>query len=151
MGSAARQYDESLVNFYEEQLVSRADTVYRFAFALTLSLDGAHRCVEKTFRDVSANLEKIHGSGDPNVLAILLSYCWRAYADLKGQTFIEGQSAVTKALKNLPPDARAALAAVDIAGLSPAEAARVLAWGEPDLRSHLAQARKALMMSALDV
>lgn len=151
MGHAARQYDESLVNFYEEQLVAQADTVYRFAFALTLSLDGAHRCVEKTFRDLSANLEKIHGSGDPNVLAILLSYCWRAYGDLKGQSFPEGQSAVTKALKTLDAGGRAALAAVDIAGLAPAEAARVLALAEPDLRVNLAQARKALMMSTLDV
>ena len=116
-----------------------------------MSLDGAHRCVENTYRDVAANLEKIHSGGDPNVLTVLLAYCWRAYADLKGQTFTEGQSAATKALKSLSSDVRAALAAVDISGLSPAEAARVLAWSEPDLRSNLALARKALMMSTLDL
>ena len=36
MSTPAKQYDEALVNFYEEQLVSHADTAYRFAFALTL-------------------------------------------------------------------------------------------------------------------
>ncbi len=151
MAAAAKQFDESLVNFYEERLVSRADAVYRFAFALTLSLDGAQKCTERTFREVAANLEKIHGSGEPNVAAVLLAYCWRAYQDLKSQNFPEGQSAVTKALKPIALEPRAALAAVDIVGLAPADAAKVLAWQERDLRTHLAVARKALMMSSLDV
>lgn len=151
MGSAARQFDDAVVNFYEDQLVAQADSVYRFAFALTLSLDGAHRCVERTYREVATDLEKIYGAGDPSILATLLSYCWRAYDGMKGQSFAEGQSAVTKALKALSPPVRAAMAAVDIAGLAPAEAARVLASTETQVRAHLAQARKALMMSTLDV
>ena len=66
MSTPAKQYDEALVNFYEEQLVAHADTAYRFAFALTLSLDGAAKCTKKTFEKLASNLEKAHGGGDAN-------------------------------------------------------------------------------------
>lgn len=148
---AAKQYDESLINFYEEHLVGHADTLYRFAFALTLSLDGAAQCVRKTYKDVSGKLENLHGGGEPNVALVLISECWKAFAAMKGQKFTEGQSAVTRALKPIPLEGRAAMVAVDVAGLSPAEAAKALGWGEKDLRHKLAEARRSLMMSTLDV
>ena len=151
MSTPAKQYDEALVNFYEEQLVSHADTAYRFAFALTLSLDGAAKCTKKTFQHFSANLEKAHGNGDANTTMLLIAETWKAVQEAKGQKFAEGQSAVTKVLKPLSLEARAALAAVDVAGLPPADAARALGWAEKDLRMQLAKARKALMASAFDV
>ncbi len=151
MSTPAKQYDEALVNFYEEQLVSHADTAYRFAFALTLSLDGAARCTKKTFQQLSSNLEKAHANGDANTTLLLIAETWKAVMELKGQKFAEGQSAVTKVLKPLSIESRAALAAVDVCGLLPGDAARALAWSEKDLRSHLAKARKALMASTLDV
>ena len=153
MGESKKQFDDALVNFYEDQLVARADTVYRFAFALTLSLDGASKHVAKAYRDVAASLEKVYAEreGDTNATAVLLSACWRAHKEMKSQAFTEGQSAVTKALKPIDIEARAALGAVDIAGLSPADAAKTLGFTEPELRSKLAVARRVLMMSNLDV
>jgi hypothetical protein len=151
VSTPAKQYDEALVNFYEEQLVSHADTAYRFAFALTLSLDGAAKCTKKTFQQLSANLEKAHGAGDANTTLLLIAETWKTVQELKGQKFSEGQSAVTKVLKPLSLEARAALASVDVAGLLPSDAARALGWAEKDLRTHLAKARKALMASTLDV
>lgn len=153
MGESRKQYDEALVNFYEEQLVARADTVYRFAFALTLSLDGASKHVAKAYREIAATLETVYagGAGEANATSVLLGACWRAHQEAKGQSYSEGQSAVTKALRPIEIEARAALGAVDIAGLSPADAAKTLGWPETTLRSKLAAARRALMMSNLDV
>jgi hypothetical protein len=145
--------DESLVNYYDEQLVAQADTIYRFAFALTLSLDGALECVRRTYRDVVLNLGRVEDEGDTLVAAtsVLVAACWQSYQKVKGQKYPEGQSAVTRALKPLAVEARAALVAVDVAGLPPAEAAKALQWSETELRTQLAAARRTLMAAKLDL
>jgi hypothetical protein len=146
--------DESLVNYYDEQLVSQADTIYRFAFALTLSLDGALECTRRTYRDVVNELGGADGDGGDSLVAatsLLVAACWQSYLKMKGQKFPEGQSAVTRALKPLAVEARAALVAVDVAGLPPAEAAKALTWSEPELRKQLAEARRTLMTAKLDL
>jgi DNA-directed RNA polymerase specialized sigma24 family protein len=145
-----KQFDESLINYYEEQFCARADTLYRFAFALTLSLDGAKQLVDKTFQEVAANLEQIHGAGNPQTLTLLISACFQSFAALQSRGFKEGRSAVTQVLKPLSIEERAALAAVDVCGLAPADAARALKWQEAELRRFLARARRGLMMSSLD-
>ncbi len=153
MSQRGKQHDEALINYYEEHLLTRADAVYRFAFALTLSLDGAWQCVEKTYRSIADGLEKFHGAGGlaNNASALLVSECWKAYGTLKDKKFTAGQSAVTKAMKPLAVESRAALAAVDVIGLSPADAAKAMGWNETELRKQLAGARRTLMMSTLDV
>lgn len=148
---AKKPYNESLINFYDEHLVGHADTVYRFAFALTLSLDGALRCVRHTYQQLASHLDKIVGGTEANATFVLISEAWKAYHDLKNQKYQEGQSAVTKALKPLSLEARAALIAVDVAGLSATEAARALGWNEKDLRTNLAGARRSLMTGALEL
>jgi hypothetical protein len=148
---AKKQFDESLINFYDEQLVAHADTVFRFAFALTLSLDGAMRCVKHTFHQLASHLDRIAGGSEANAAFVLVAEAWKAYHDLKNQKFQEGQSAVTKALKPLSLESRAALVAVDVAGLAAPEAARALGWEEKELRMHLAAARRTLMSGALEL
>lgn len=148
---AAKQYDEALINFYDEQLVAHADTVYRFAFALTLSLDEAMRVVRRTYQSLSANLEKVHAAGDVSAMTQLIGEAWKVYGSVKGNRPVDAQSAVTRALKPMALEPRAALVAVDVAGLSPTDAARALGWSEKDLRTHLAGARRTLMMSSLDI
>jgi DNA-directed RNA polymerase specialized sigma24 family protein len=147
----AKQYDESLVNYYDEQLVSQADTLYRFAYALTLSPDSALECVRRTYREVAASLEKAHGGGEANAMAMLVGECWSAYKKPKGgKAVADGKGAgeadaLLATLKPLALEARAALVAVDVAGLSPLEAAKALKMPEKDLRVHLATARASLM------
>ena len=121
--SANQPIDESLVNIYEEHFLRHADTVYRFAFALTLSLDGASQCVRETYKVIAANLAK--------------------YAD----TAEGGAHSMTKALQPLAISARAALVAIDVAGLDAVSAARVLQMSDKDLRVHLAHARRTLLSS----
>lgn len=150
MSQPAKQYDESLINYYDEHFCSRADALYRFAFAITLSLDGAKQLVDQSFQEIAASLEKIHGAGSPQIMLLLVQTCFQAFAAQKGKTFKEGRSAVTEVLRPLSIEERAALAAVDVCGLSPAEAAKALNWQEGDLRRFLARARRGLMTSALD-
>jgi hypothetical protein len=152
VATTAKQYDESLINFYEEQLVAHADAAYRFSFGLTLSLDGAQKIVRRTFQSLAASLETIRGHrDDAGTTFLLISECWKAYNEVKSQKFTEGQSAVTKALKALPLETRAALVAVDVAGLAPADAAKALGWTEKDLRVRLAAARRTMMGNALEL
>jgi hypothetical protein len=142
---AAKQFDEALISFYDEELLSQADAVYRFAFALTLSLDGAGVLVRRTYQDVASRLERLEAGDDANWTAVLIAECWKQFGGTKGQRFSEGQSAAIKALKPLPVEQRAALVAVDVAGLSPADAASALGSPEKELRSRLTAARRALM------
>ena len=51
-----QHYDESLLNFYDEQLIVHADAVYRLAYTLTLSLDGALQLVNRTFQVAAEQL-----------------------------------------------------------------------------------------------
>ncbi len=146
------QFDEQLVNLFEEQYLPLADTIYRFGFALTLSLDGAHTCVRQAFQKVSGKLKELSKSLDANPKSVLIEACWQAYKDTKGGGASPiGQSAITSALKPLPIEGRAAVAAIDGAGLSPSEAARVLSWSEVELRQHLASARRTLLRDAVQL
>ena len=69
----SKQLDESMIAFYEEQLMGTADIVYRFAFGLTLSLDGAWHCVKETYQRLATNLEKYQGMADANITALLVA------------------------------------------------------------------------------
>lgn len=145
MANLAKPLDESLVNFFDEELVSLADLSFRFAFGLTMSLDGAKRIVLKTYETLAADLETFAaGSRKLGAAFIIVQQTWNAYQALKGQKFTTGATAVTRALKTLDFEPRAAILAVDVAGLQPADAARALAWTEGDLRRNLAVARRSL-------
>jgi hypothetical protein len=148
---AAKQFDEALISFYEEELLSQADAVYRFAFALTLSLDGAGLLVRRTFQDVASRLERLEAGDEGNWMSVLIAECWKQYGSTKGQKFTEGQSAAIKALKPLPVEQRAALVAVDVAGLAPAGAAQAFGIGEKELRGRLTAARRALMGGGIEL
>lgn len=152
MKAPAKQYDESLINYFDDEIVGHADTVYRFAFALTLSLDGAHRLTQRTYQEVAANLERFGTAEGSAAVARLLAECWKGFganaADGAGQG--SEATAVLKALKGIPAAERAALIAVDVAGLSMDEAGKVFGWSETDLRRKLAASRRALVASGLE-
>jgi len=145
---AKHPIDESLVAIYEEHFLTHADTVYRLAFALTLSLDGASHFVRETYKAIAANLATYVDTAEGGANAILIETCWRIFSEYKGNAFSGGQSAVAKVLQPLATSARAALVAVDVAGLDGTSAARVLQMSEKDLRVHLAHARRTLLSSA---
>lgn len=144
-----KPYDESLLNFYDEQLIVHADAIYRLAYAMTLSLDGALQLVNQTYQVTSQQLERLQGHGESQVLLALVTTLWRCLRELGNVRFQEGLSSVTKVLRHLPVEVRTALVAVDVIGLAPAEAARAFEWSEADLRQKLADARRSLLASNL--
>ena len=139
------QFDEQLVNLYEERYLPHADTIYRFAFALTLSLDAAYACVKSTFQTVASKFPTVKVTPETGVLPLLISTCWRVCQDGGYTHTSAGTSAVSAALKSLGIEARASLAAVDVVGLSPADTAKIFTWNEVDVRRHLAEARRTLV------
>jgi DNA-directed RNA polymerase specialized sigma24 family protein len=139
------QFDEHLVNLYEDRYLPHADTVYRFAFALTLSLDAAYACVKSTYEQAAAKMPSQKHLAEAGVLPMLIETCWRVFQDSGFSQSANGQSAVSHALKSLGIEARASLAAVDIVGLSPADVAKIFTWSEVDVRRQLAGARRTLI------
>lgn len=142
-------YNESFINFFDEQLVGHADTVYRMAYTLTLSLDSSFQLVKETYQRIVPNLASMQNAVDQNSLPTLLTTLWQCFGQLDQVKTPEISSPLGKILRSLPVDARAALVAVDVAGLGPAEAARVFGWSESDLRQKLAGARRVLLTSNL--
>ena len=115
----AKRHDEESVNFYIEQFCSKADIVYRLAFALSLNLDSAREITEAVFRKLSEDIENL-ASTTTNPRNVLLRACWGHFSKLK-KSGPEGHSAVISVMRALPIEARAAIVAVDYAGLPPDE------------------------------
>lgn len=150
MKAPVKQHDEALINYYDDEIVGHADTVYRFAFALTLSLDGALQLTKKTMQAAAAQLERLGRVEGTAAVAWLLAECWKTQADVKAAKAPEITAPVVSALKVMPLDQRAALIAVDVAGLGFTEAGRVFGCAEAEVRQKVAAARRALVASGLE-
>lgn len=142
-----RTLDEAMINFYDEQLVTQADTVFRFAFSLTLSHEGAGQITRASYKQVAQALPKFKPTGDKNPVELLLTECWKVYHDLKTNKFPEAAIELVRALKPIPVETRAAVVAVDVLGLAAEEASRTLVMSDKELRTHLALGRKAMLNS----
>jgi len=140
-----RNVSDDLINFYEDRLSAKADMVFRVAFGLCLSVEGATEIVRKVYDELASRLEEYANFDDRKIDMLLVSSVWKQFSTLKGQKFSEGKSAVTQAIKPLSTDARLALMAVDIAGLDATEAATAIGWEEKKLRQKLAEGRGRLL------
>jgi hypothetical protein len=132
--STDKRYGEDQINYWVEHLCGGADTVYRVAFALTLSKDGARQCLVQTYKELAEELGDTRAENQATKR--LLGKCWKVAQKMGGQSFKPDDS---------PIEARAALAAVDVVGLAAAEAGEVFGWDEKDMRRHLAVGRQALL------
>lgn len=137
------RHDEESVNFYIEQFCSKADVVYRLAFALTLNLDAAHKITTQVFQKVSDGIAKL-AADTTNPRTVLLKACWETYRKA-GTGGSAGQSALISALKGLSVDARAALVATDYAGVAADELADIFGWDQTRSRQLLAEGRRHLL------
>lgn len=150
MVQSAKNYNDDLINFYDEQLIVRADLVYRFAFAASLNLDTASRLVRQTFEDVAGNVEALHRKGN-GLNAELLSICWNHYKKSRDKSSPQSKSQVVKVLSDLAVEERVILVAVDVLGMTPGEMQGVVGLDQASLRKNLANARRTLMASALEM
>lgn len=149
--SPAHAYDESTLDYFESEILTRADLVYRFGIAITGSTEQSQNLVTATFQSVTKEFSKFIRIRDFNVTGYLLAECWRVYST-QGRSGYQGLNDETqKLVSTLPTESRVTLYAVDVAGLTPADAARAFGTSEKDVRVKLAAARRALLSSQGDV
>ncbi len=137
-----KRYDEATESFWIEHLCTRADSIYRLAFALTLNLDDARACVEKAFASLLGDIAAVQRASNP--LVPLAKACVEAFSKHKA-IGKGGSSKLISLMRTMNPEVRGALVAVDGIGLLPREAAEVFGVQEKQLRESLAEGRRRLV------
>lgn len=149
--SSMRAYDEPSLDYFESEVLSRADLVYRFGFALTGSPDQAKALLQQTFETVAKEFTKFVHIRDFNMVAYLLAECWRVYMSGSRGEYHQSGDEASRLVGELPTESRVALFAIEVAGLAAADAAKVFGTTEKVMRVKLASARRALLSAASDV
>ncbi len=149
--SPKKQFDESLINYYDEKVVTHADTVFRFAYALTLNFDTAFKCVKGAFNVTADHLEEVRRAPDGSELYLLIRECWKICQKAEEQKPRGTPTPVVELFRKMDRLDRAALVVTDIVGLDAADGAKALGFQEKDFREHLARGRRALLTSTLPV
>lgn len=147
----AKNFNEDVINFYDDQLVPRADMVYRFAFAASLNLDVASKLVRQTFEDVAANVEALHRKGTVGLNGELLSVCWNHFKSSERKQAIATKSQVVKVLGSLSVEERVILVGVDVLGMTANDLMKVVGIEPVPFRRFLANARRTLLGSSIDI
>ncbi len=142
--NAARTYDGGATAFFVETLCQEADTVLRFAFALSLSEDIGNRLVYKTYQSIVPHLSEFLNRDSATIRLFLLRRLW----ELHHENDEEGQSPdniLFPLLRTLDLTTRALLFLVDVIGLTLEEVGEITKIDELDMRRYLAQGRKRLL------
>lgn len=140
---------EKQLALYTNQYYERADLIFRFGALLSLSREGGERLTEETFKNLIEDFSQVKSSVNPLVLLMALS--WKAWNKIKGQKFHEWKLPILQSMKSLGVEQRAALFAIDIAGLEIEEAAKIFGTSDTMVRQMLADAHKHLVLSAISV
>ncbi len=151
MVQSAKNYNDEVINFYDEQLVPRADMVYRFAFAASLNLDAASRLVRQTFEEVAKEAQRLEGGGTINLDSELLSICWRLYKKGGTKDSNQSKSQVVKVLKDLSVEERVILVGTDVLGIAPNDMMKIVNVEGVSFRRNLAKARGTLLGSSFEI
>lgn len=151
MVQPVKKYNDEVLNFYDEQLVPKADMVYRFAFAAALNLDSASRLVRQTFEEVASDAQRLERVGTSSLDSELLSICWRLFKKGGSKDANLSKSQVVKALKDLSVEERVILVGMDVLGIAPNDMMKIVNVEGVSFRRNLAKARSTLLGSALEM
>jgi DNA-directed RNA polymerase specialized sigma24 family protein len=80
-----------------------------------------------------------------------MALAWKSWNKVKGQKFHEWKLPILQSMKNLGVEQRAALFAIDVAGLEIDEAAKIFGTSDTVVRQMLAQAHKHIAVTAINV
>jgi hypothetical protein len=147
----AKNYNDDVINFYDDQIVPRADMVYRFAFAATLNLDAATRIVRQTFEDIALNVDTLYGKGTSGLNSELLGICWKHFKGASQKPSGTSKSQIVKVLGDLSVEERVILVGIDVLGVTPNEMMKVVGVEGIPFRRFLANARRTLLASTLEM
>lgn len=140
---------EKQLALYTNQYYEQADLIFRFGALLSLSREGGERLTEETFKNLIEDFSQVKSSANPMLLLMALS--WKAWNKIKGQKFHEWKLPILQSMKSLGVEQRAALFAIDIAGLEIEEAAKIFGTSDMMVRQMLADAHKHLVLSSISV
>jgi hypothetical protein len=147
----AKNYNDDVINFYDEQLVPRADMVYRFAFAASLNLDSASRLVRQTFEEVASDAQRLERGGTASLDCELLSICWRLFKKGGSKDLNLSKSQVVQVLKDLSVEERVILVGTDVLGIGANDMMKIVNVEGVSFRRNLAKARSTLLVSKLEM
>lgn len=140
----ANAYDAGEASFFIEKLSGKADLVYRFGFALTLSEAGASDIVMAAYKACLTDINKMHNEDSLMLTLRFLRGAWLF--------FTEGDKSLQPNLQNqehwltqLSVGCRGVLTLVDVIGLSAKEAAMVMGKDEMECREFLSKARQSMI------
>jgi len=151
VGQPVKNYNDEVINFYDEQLIPRADMVYRFAFAASLSLDSASRLVRQTFEELANDAQRLERGGTSNLDTELLSICWRLFKKGSSKDAASSKSQIVKVLKDLSVEERVILVGTDVLGIAPNDMMKIVNVEGVLFRRNLAKARNTLLGSTIEM
>lgn len=147
----AKNFSDDVINFYDDQLVPRADMVYRFAFAASLNLDVASKLVRQTFEEIASNVEALQRKGTAGLNGELLAICWKHFRSAGQKPTVSSKSQVVKVLGNLSIEERVILVGVDVLGMAANDLMKIVGVEGFPFRRFLANARRTLLASSIEI
>ncbi len=142
--NAARRYDAGAAAFFVETLCQDADTLLRFAFALSLNDDWATDLVYKTYQSILPRLPELIKKDGSFIRQLLLRRLWEVHHEVARESEAS-DNPLFPFLRPLDLETRASLFLCDVVGLSIEEALEITPMDDTDLRRHLATGRKHLL------
>jgi len=142
-------FSEKQLAIYISQYYERADLVFRFGALLSLSREGAEHLTEQTFRLLIEDFSQVKSNTSPEVL--LMALAWKAWSKIKNDKFREWSVPILQSMKSIGVEQRAALFAVDIAGLEISDSAKIFNTTDAVIRQMLATGHKHLATATISV
>jgi hypothetical protein len=140
----SRVSSSDAATFFVERLCPEASNVYRLAFALSLSREGAERCVKRVYGHLLDRVDSLRGASTEKIRQLTTGLCWVEFRSAKEKIAAES-SDLASFLAELPVAARAVLTAIDVLGLSEAESAKAFELSIDEVHAQLTLARKSLV------
>ena len=136
--------DEERATFFVERVCPEADHAYRLGFALTLSREGASRCVMGVFKKLAPECASLTGLSSEDLRKKVLRMAWEEFHSMRDKYAAEATS-IAKFFASLSLEGRAALVIVDVCGMTAAECGEIMAQGAPQVTGHVSVARRELV------
>lgn len=147
--SLTNGFTEKQVTLYTDQYYERADLVFRFGALLTGSREGGERLTEETFRLLLEDFAQVKEETSASLL--LMALAWKAWDKIKSERFHDWNVPILQSMKVLGVEQKAALFAIEMAGLDIKQASKIFGSDENTVRRLLADSQKHLAVSSIRV